>query len=64
MRYPNTVAGIFLSRPNRFIAHIEINGKEEICHVKIPAAVGNCCPKAQRSGAWMPCPPPAKPVMT
>ena len=34
MRYPNTVAGIFLSRPNRFIAHIEINGKEEICHVK------------------------------
>ena len=34
MRYPNTVAGIFLSRPNRFIAHIEIGGKEEICHVK------------------------------
>jgi len=28
------VAGRFISRPNRFIAHIEINGKEEICHVK------------------------------
>ena len=28
------VEGIFLSRPNRFIAHIEIGGKEEICHVK------------------------------
>ena len=28
------VAGKFLSRPNRFIAHIEIDGKEEICHVK------------------------------
>lgn len=34
MRYKNVVPGIFLSRPNRFIAHIQINGKEEICHVK------------------------------
>lgn len=24
----------FLSRPNRFIAHIEIDGRPEICHVK------------------------------
>ena len=24
----------FLQRPNRFIAHVLINGKEEICHVK------------------------------
>ena len=28
------VPGRFLARPNRFIAHIEIDGKEEICHVK------------------------------
>lgn len=28
------VPGVFLNRPNRFIAHIEIDGKEEICHVK------------------------------
>ena len=28
------VPGIFLSRPNRFIAHIEIDGQTEICHVK------------------------------
>lgn len=28
------VQGIFHSRPNRFIAHIEIDGKTEICHVK------------------------------
>lgn len=28
------VPGVFLSRPNRFIAHIEINGQEEIVHVK------------------------------
>lgn len=34
MRYDNMIPGIFLKRPNRFIAHIEIGGKEEICHVK------------------------------
>ena len=34
MRYNNMVSGIFLARPNRFIAHIEIDGREEICHVK------------------------------
>jgi len=34
MRYDNMVPGIFRSRPNRFIAYIEIDGKKEICHVK------------------------------
>ena len=34
MRYENMVQGKFIKRPNRFIAHIEIQGKEEICHVK------------------------------
>ena len=34
MQYANVVPGRFLNRPNRFIAHIEIDGKEEICHVK------------------------------
>ena len=34
MRYENMVPGIFLARPNRFIAHVRIGGKEEICHVK------------------------------
>ena len=34
MHYPNMVPGTFLSRPNRFIAHVEINGQEEIVHVK------------------------------
>ena len=34
MQYSKMVPGIFLSRPNRFIAHIEIDGKTEICHVK------------------------------
>lgn len=34
MQYPNMVPGVFRARPNRFIAHIEIDGKLEICHVK------------------------------
>ena len=34
MEYKNMVPGVFLRRPNRFIAHVEIRGKEEICHVK------------------------------
>lgn len=34
MEYGKMVEGVFLARPNRFIAHVEIDGKEEICHVK------------------------------
>ena len=34
MKYGQMVPGQFLARPNRFIAHIEIDGKTEICHVK------------------------------
>ena len=34
MKYAEMVPGTFLARPNRFIAHIEIDGKTEICHVK------------------------------
>ena len=34
MKYINIQPGIFQSRPNRFIAHCEINGLPEICHVK------------------------------
>lgn len=34
MEYSNMKQGIFLSRPNRFLAIIEIDGVEEICHVK------------------------------
>lgn len=34
MDYQNIKPAKFLSRPNRFIANIEINGKKEICHVK------------------------------
>ena len=34
MKYAKMVPGIFRARPNRFIAHIEINGQLEVCHVK------------------------------
>ena len=34
MHYENMIPGTFLARPNRFIAHVEIDGKAEICHVK------------------------------
>ena len=34
MQYTNMVPGIFLDRPNRFIAHIALGGKQEVCHVK------------------------------
>ena len=34
MKYGKMVPGIFLKRPNRFIAHILIDGQEQVCHVK------------------------------
>jgi len=34
MKYANIVTGIFIKRPNRFIAHVMINNREEIVHVK------------------------------
>ena len=54
MTYDAMVPGVFLKRPNRFIAHIEIDGKEEVCHVKntgrcrelLPAGAEVYCQKA------------------
>ncbi|MDD5952387.1 MAG: DNA/RNA nuclease SfsA [Oscillospiraceae bacterium] len=34
MRYDNWRKGIFCSRPNRFIAHVELDGEMVVCHVK------------------------------
>ena len=34
MHYENVIAGRFLDRPNRFIAHVEVNGRPETVHVK------------------------------
>lgn len=34
MKYHNIREGIFISRPNRFIAFVELDGVVEMCHVK------------------------------
>ena len=34
MRYKQVKRGIFLARPNRFIAHVEVDGSMEVVHVK------------------------------
>ena len=34
MKYENITRGIFIERPNRFIARVEIDGKTETVHVK------------------------------
>ena len=34
MKYSNIIEGKFISRPNRFIAYVEINGIAEVSHVK------------------------------
>ena len=34
MNYTNMTPGTFLARPNRFIAHVQIDGQTEIVHVK------------------------------
>lgn len=34
MRYGRVVKGWFLDRPNRFVAHVEVEGRIELCHVK------------------------------
>ena len=34
MQYPSIVTGTFRSRPNRFIALVDIDGVEQVCHVK------------------------------
>ena len=34
MKYPNITSATFLDRPNRFIAHVLLNGRTETVHVK------------------------------
>ena len=34
MTYQNIIRGEFISRPNRFIANVLINGQQQVCHVK------------------------------
>lgn len=54
MTYSNMTPGIFLSHPNRFIAHVDIDGQTEVVHVKntgrcrelLPAGAKVWCQKA------------------
>ena len=48
MRYENMVSGIFLSRPNRFIAYVEIAGQVEVCHVKNTGRCRELLPEGAR----------------
>ncbi len=34
MKYRDVIPAVFLDRPNRFIAHVEMNGRTETVHVK------------------------------
>ena len=34
MKYDNIVQGTFINRPNRFIAQVEVEGRQEMVHVK------------------------------
>ncbi|MGN0527444.1 MAG: DNA/RNA nuclease SfsA [Acutalibacteraceae bacterium] len=34
MKYKNVISGVFLNRPNRFIANVTVDGKTETVHVK------------------------------
>lgn len=34
MVYGKILPGVFLARPNRFIAHVDVGGRMEVCHVK------------------------------
>lgn len=34
MTYSNITGAVFVDRPNRFIAHVELDGRLQVCHVK------------------------------
>jgi sugar fermentation stimulation protein A len=48
MKYENMVPGIFIRRPNRFIAHVQIDGQEEIVHVKNTGRCRELLPEGAR----------------
>lgn len=40
MKYENIRKGTFLQRPNRFLARVAVDAKEELCHVKNTGRLG------------------------
>lgn len=57
MEYRDVVRGRFLSRPNRFIALVELDGAETVCHVKNTGR----CRELLIPGAWVYLTPGAAP---
>lgn len=57
MEYRDVVRGRFLSRPNRFIARVELDGAETVCHVKNTGR----CRELLTPGAWVYLTPGAAP---
>lgn len=41
MNYSHTVKARFLDRPNRFVAHVELDGQTETVHVKTQEDAGS-----------------------
>lgn len=58
MVYQNMVPGVFLDRPNRFIAHVELEGNVETVHVKNTGR----CRELLRRGATVYCQRSANPA--
>ena len=50
MQYKTILDATFLSRPNRFIAKVLLEGKQETVHVKNTVAAKNCCCQGRMSG--------------
>ena len=48
MEYSNITPGVFLDRPNRFIAHVEIEGTVETVHVKNTGRCRELLPKGAK----------------
>lgn len=48
MQYKTTVEGRFLARPNRFIAHVQIDGQVQVCHVKNTGRCRELLPQGAR----------------
>ena len=42
MHYEGILPGVFLDRPNRFIAHVALDGAPVVCHVKNTGRCRNC----------------------
>lgn len=48
MRYSQMVFGVFEERPNRFIAHVWIQGERAVCHVKNTGRCRELLPKGAK----------------